>query len=92
MTDSFIRNLDNKYFLDFFKQATLSHKLLSRYSNCIIIARHHEWRIVSVLFAILGLVLVMPTTVAAVGILKVFGLNGWVANSLIIYHLKVGLD
>ena len=67
-----------------FKQATLSCII----SFCLaipiasIIARHHEWRIVSVLFAILGLVLVMPTTVAAVGILKVFGLNGWIANSL----------
>ena len=67
-----------------FKQATLSCII----SFCLAIpiastiSRYHEWYIVSVLFAILGLVLVMPTTVAAVGILKVFGLNGWIANSL----------
>ena len=45
-----------------------------------ILAKRYHWHIFPPLFGILGLVLVMPTTVAAVGILKVWGLNGWLAQ------------
>ena len=46
-----------------------------------ILAKRYHWHIFPPLFGILGLVLVMPTTVAAVGILKVWGLNGWLAQT-----------
>ena len=45
-----------------------------------ILAKRYHWHIFPPLFGMLGLVLVMPTTVAAVGILKVWGLNGWLAQ------------
>ena len=46
-----------------------------------ILAKRYHWHIFPPLFGMLGLVLVMPTTVAAVGILKVWGLNGWLAQT-----------
>ena len=46
-----------------------------------ILAKRYHWHIFPPLFGILGLVLVMSTTVAAVGILKVWGLNGWLAQT-----------
>ncbi len=46
-----------------------------------ILAKRYHWHIFPPLFGMLGLVLVMPTTVAAVGILKVWGLNGWLAQA-----------
>ena len=57
-----------------------------------ILAKRYHWHIFPPLFGMLGLVLVMPTTVAAVGILKVWGLNGWLAQVFDTISFGTGLN